>query len=160
MHESVMTWFREWFDTCYNMRVLEVGSRNINGSVRPLVESTKPLEYIGIDIEPGPGVDRVLNAIYLTDTFPAWFDVVICTETLEHARDYLTVIAQMKAVLKPGGVLYLTTRSPGFPLHEYPGDYWRFTKAQILTLFKNMQIESCEDDPQTPGVFLKARKPL
>jgi hypothetical protein len=35
-------------------RVLEVGSKYINGSVRPLIERfCSPKEYVGVDIEPG-----------------------------------------------------------------------------------------------------------
>jgi len=42
-------------------RVLEVGSKFVNGSVRPLVERfCKPKEYIGIDVEPEKYVDIVL----------------------------------------------------------------------------------------------------
>ncbi|MDT7885849.1 MAG: hypothetical protein RQ968_00530 [Thermoproteota archaeon] len=35
-------------------RVLEVGSRYVNGSVRPLIEHfCSPREYVGVDIEAG-----------------------------------------------------------------------------------------------------------
>jgi len=35
-------------------RVLEISSKFVNGSVRPLIERfCKPREYIGVDIEPG-----------------------------------------------------------------------------------------------------------
>lgn len=43
-----------------NKRFLEVGSLCVNGSLRPFIENFNPMEYIGIDIEKGSGVDLVL----------------------------------------------------------------------------------------------------
>ena len=65
-------------------RVLEVGSRFVNGSVRPLIERfCKPREYIGVDIEPGKYVNVVLPAERLVDYFgPESFDVVVSTEVV------------------------------------------------------------------------------
>ena len=67
--------------------VLEVGSRNVNGSVRDILA---PLvsRYVGCDLEAGDGVDVVADATRLTDVFPPEsFDVVISTEMLEHVPD-------------------------------------------------------------------------
>ena len=42
------------------IRVIELGSRNVNGSVRPLLqEKLKPEFYVGVDAMPGPDVDVV-----------------------------------------------------------------------------------------------------
>ena len=91
-------------------RVLEVGSKYVNGSVRPLIERfMQPKEYIGIDIEPGKYVDVVLPAEELVEYFGREsFDVVISTETLEHVKDWRKVITNMKDVLKPGGYIYIS----------------------------------------------------
>jgi ubiquinone/menaquinone biosynthesis C-methylase UbiE len=88
-------------------RVLEVGSKYINGSVRPLIKRfASPKEYIGVDIEPGKFVDVVLPAERLVEHFgPESFDVVISTETLEHVQDWRLVINNMKKVLKRGGYI-------------------------------------------------------
>lgn len=89
-------------------RVLEVGSKYINGSVRPLIERfASPKEYIGVDIEPGKYVDIVLPAEKLVECFgEEAFDVVISTELLEHVRDWRLVINNMKRVLRCGGYIY------------------------------------------------------
>jgi hypothetical protein len=65
VHVSVMEFFMENIDCAEfeDKRVLEIDSRYVNGSVRPLIERfRKPREYIGIDIEPGRYVDIVLPA--------------------------------------------------------------------------------------------------
>jgi SAM-dependent methyltransferase len=85
-------------------RVLEVGSKYVNGSVRPLIERfLRPREYVGVDIEPGKFVDVVLPAERLVEHFgPESFDVVIATELLEHVQDWRLVVNNMKAVLRRG----------------------------------------------------------
>jgi hypothetical protein len=65
-------------------RVLEVGSRFVNGSVRPLIERfCRPREYVGVDIETGKYVDVVLPAERLVEHFGLEsFDAVVSTESL------------------------------------------------------------------------------
>ena len=64
----------------------------------------------------------------------------------------------MKAVLKPGGLIYITTRSRGFPYHAYPHDYWRYEIEDVEKIFGDFEIIVVEKDWEAPGVFLKARK--
>ncbi|MEM0304447.1 MAG: methyltransferase domain-containing protein [Saccharolobus sp.] len=141
-------------------RVLEVGSRYVNGSVRPLIEKFgKPREYIGIDIEPGKFVDVVIPAEKLIEHFgEESFDVVIANSVLEHVKDWRAVINNMKGVLKKGGYIYIHCPSIGFPYHAYPGDYWRYEVDDMKAIFRDFEILVLKFDPE-PGVFLKARKP-
>jgi len=142
-------------------RVLEVGSKFVNGSVRPLIERfCRPREYVGVDIETGKYVDVVLPAERLVEYFGLEsIDAVISTEVLEHVFDWRTVVNNMKAVLKPGGFIYITTRSRGFPYHAAPHDYWRYEIEDMEKIFGDFEIIALEKDWQAPGVFLKARKP-
>jgi len=91
-------------------RVLEVGSKYVNGSVRPLIENfARPKEYIGVDLEHGKYVDVVLPAERIVEYFGRKvFDVVVSTELLEHVKDWRIVVNNMKEVLKRGGYIYIS----------------------------------------------------
>ncbi|MEM4005257.1 MAG: methyltransferase domain-containing protein [Desulfurococcaceae archaeon] len=87
------------------------------------------------------------------------FDVIISTEVLEHVRDWRAVINNMKRALREGGVMYITTRSFGFPYHDFPYDFWRYEIEDMRKIFSDFNIMVLKKDPSMPGVFLKARKP-
>jgi SAM-dependent methyltransferase len=147
-------------DEVAGKNVIEVGARDVNGSARPLIERYGPQTYLGVDIEKGPGVDEICDANSLLDKYPAnSFDVVLSTEMLEHVAEWRLVVHNLKQLVKPGGVLLITTRSVGFGYHGYPYDFWRFQQEDIRAVFSDLTIEVLEDDPKQPGVFLKARKP-
>jgi len=143
------------------MRVLEVGAYDVNGSVRGLVGRGRPAAYVGVDIVSGPGVDVVCDVQDLATRFGKdSFDVVVTTEMMEHVPDWRGAMANMKAVLRPNGILLLTTRSQGCAFHGYPGDYWRYERQDMREIFKDMDIEALEQDQSgTPGVFVRAKKP-
>ena len=141
-------------------RVLEVGALDVNGSVRSVVQSRGPAEYIGVDITSGPGVDAVLPAERLVEHFgPGAFDVVVTTEMLEHVRDWRPVATNLQQVLAPGGRLVLTTRSWDFMYHGFPHDYWRWELDDLRVVFAGLDIAILEPDPHQPGCFLAADQP-
>lgn len=65
-------------------KIIEVGAYDVNGSLRPIIESwAEPAEYIGVDIVRGPGVDVVCMAEKMINVFgKERFDIVICTNSL------------------------------------------------------------------------------
>jgi len=67
------------------------------------------------------------------------FEVVVCSEMLEHAENSQTVIDEIERVLKPRGYVVLTTRF-AFPIHDAPNDYWRFTPYGLRKLFSEFEI--------------------
>jgi len=142
-------------------RIIEIGScDHLTGTVRAVYETWNPREYVGTDMAPGPGVDLVVDVSKLLERFgPASFDVVVTTETFEHIRDWRAAVHNIKGVLRPGGILIVTTRSRGFPFHYFPGDYWRYELNDFREIFADLSIENLLSDPQEPGVFVRARKP-
>lgn len=138
-----------------------MGALDVNGSLRGYLQALGPASYTGVDITEGPGVDEVCDAGALLERFgPDRFDVVVTTEMMEHVRDWQRVLANLKGVLKPGGILVLTTRSAGFPYHGFPHDFWRYELEDMRRLFADFQIEDLRPDPMQAGVFVRGRKPL
>lgn len=155
MHPSVMDWVGRQVNL-YELAekdVLEVGSRNYNGTVRHLFRGKR---YLGIDMDDGPDVDLVAIASDIPFEDES-FDVVVTTEMLEHDPYFWLSMKEMSRVLRKDGYMLLTTRGIGFPYHEYPGDYWRFTEDAIRHLFKYaglLPLEIVPDPfPEHSGVF-------
>jgi SAM-dependent methyltransferase len=163
MHVSIMQFIGEYIcpEDLSGKRILEVGSYNVNGSIAPTLKNWgRPSEYVGVDIEEGPGVDVVCSAEHLVEKFGEnRFDAVFSIEMMEHVKDWRPIISNMKRVLAPGGILVITTRAKGFKFHAYPHDYWRFELEDIEKIFADCEILVNKPDPQDPGVLVKVRKP-
>ena len=141
-------------------RVLEAGSLDVNGSLRSFVIGLYPLDYTGIDLVEGPGVDEICDAEQIVARFgPESFDLIISTEMLEHVRNWRSVVSAFKNAIRPNGTLLITTRSRGFGYHAFPHDFWRYSVRDMKIIFSDMIIESVQKDPEAPGTFVKARKP-
>lgn len=98
--------FPEFFQ---GRRVLEIGSRNINGSVRELFEDC---DYVGVDCEAGTGVDVVcLGHEYEAE--PESFDVACAVETFEHDPHAERTVGHMVRLLRSGGLLFMTCAGEG-----------------------------------------------
>lgn len=164
MHASVMAFGTRVLtpEMIEGKKVLEVGSLDVNGTLRYHIINMRPAKYIGVDQTSGPGVDHVMFAEdVMRKIGREKADVVICTEVLEHSKNWETVVANLKGVLKPEGYLLCTTRSEGFPFHDHTGDYWRYSLDDFRKIFCDLDIITLESDPQPshPGVFMLARKP-
>lgn len=150
MHESVMEYVSGAVSR-YGLatgRTLELGSANVNGSVRRYFSG----EYIGIDHdESATGVDTVMSAGALA--FPdASFDTVVSTSMLEHDPAFWDTLREVARVLRPGGHLIITTVSTGFGYHN-PPDYWRFEldTIPILAGMAGCTVLDERNDPQVGG---------
>ena len=114
--------------------VLEVGSYQCDGQaaiadLRPLFPGRR---YTGIDVRPGPGVDEIADVEALP--YPdGSFGTVLALETFEHVAHFWRGFAEVRRVLRPDGVLLLS--SPFyFHIHPHPSDYWRFTPEAFRLL--------------------------
>lgn len=140
-------------------RVIEIGSRDVNGSCRAQMLAAGAHGYLGTDITPGLGVDYLCDGLDLPERLGTEIaGVVVCTEVLEHVPDWQDLIESAWSLLQPGGHLLLTTRSLGFPYHEYPVDCWRFSVQNLYDVFCNQEIVALVSDPTQPGVGIVVRK--
>lgn len=122
----------------FDLRVLEFGSRDINGSVRQVFP--RAARYVGVDVAEGPGADIVADAA--TVHVPGEWDVVVCCEVFEHADDETCagMCANAYRHLKPGGVFIATMAGLGRAEHSavdggplHPGEYYRNVDRPTLS---------------------------
>ncbi len=116
MHEQVFTWVaaRVADRAASAAAVLEIGSLDINGSVRPLFPGAT--HYHGLDLVAGDGVDEVADAS--TWTPPRTYDVVVSAEVLEHAPTWREILEMMWSATAPGGLLLMTCATDPRPPHS------------------------------------------
>lgn len=113
MHQEVFDFIRHYAATDKPVRVIEIGSRDVNGSVRPLFPNA---DYTGLDISPGPGIDVVGEVESYRPKKPA--DIVICCEVFEHAETWQSLCRTAYRFLDPvTGAFYMTCAGPG--RHEH-----------------------------------------
>ena len=90
--------------------------------------------YVGCDIRPGPGVDRIEDAEHLS--FPdRSFGSLLLLETLEHLPYPHRAVSEAKRVLADDGVMLVSVPF-NYRLHGFPTDYWRFTASGLYTLLE------------------------
>lgn len=96
-----------------NIRCLEIGALDINGSVR---ENFQECDYIGIDLQIDQGVDMACKG----EDFPGAansYDTVISCECMEHNPAYEKTWLNMMRVMKEDGLMIMTCASPGRAQH-------------------------------------------
>lgn len=106
---------------------------------------------VALDIRPARGVQLIgdVQALGLRD---ASFDVVLCTEVLEHLPEPQRAADEMFRVLRPGGTLLLTTRFL-FPIHDAPHDYFRYTKYGLRHLLRRFEILELQEETDAVGAL-------
>lgn len=104
---------RERFpDAFTGVEVLEVGSLDINGTVRDLFSNT--VRYIGVDVGEGKGVDLVAHGENL-DFDDSSFDTAISAECFEHNPEWAATFANMHRMAKQ--FVMFSCASDGRPEH-------------------------------------------
>jgi len=91
-------------------------------------------DYVGCDMRPGPGVDRILDLHHI-DLPAESVGTVLCLDTLEHVEYPREALDGIYRILKPGGMAVISSVAY-FPVHDHPNDYWRFTPEAFTSLLK------------------------
>ena len=165
MHPTALSNCQLFFDTYGTgfpgdgVRVVEIGSQDVNGSVRTCCPSR--FDYCGVDFVPGKGVDLVLDDPYCLPFDNATIDIVLTNSCIEHSEMFWLLFLEALRVLKPHGILYINAPSNA-EFHRYPVDCWRFypdsgralvkwarrnnIDAELLESFTSEQVDDVWND--------------
>ena len=129
MHSSAYKWIEDsyntWVEDKKDLNILEIGSLDINGSVRPIFAERNSM-YLGIDPQIGPGVDFVTDASTFS-TGPL-FNVIVCAEVFEHTPVWRDIVDRSYENLLEGGIFIATMagegRAPHSAIDENPIRPW------------------------------------
>ena len=136
--------------------ICEIGAYRVEGQeefadLRPFFPGK---EYIGCDMRQGLGVDRIEDVHCLRIKSNS-VGTILIFDTLEHVEDVHLAMKEIHRVLRPGGMVMMSSVM-NFPLHDYPSDYWRFTPKAFELLLKIFAVYEVEfdGDPQFPeGIY-------
>lgn len=158
MHRDALDWvsfsFQKNKKDQQNIKVLEFGSLDINGSVRSILQSISDL-YIGVDMQQGAGVDVICNAVdFDSDTL---FDVVVCCEVFEHTPEWRDIINNSYRLMCDGGLFIATMAGEGRFAHsaidenpirewEYYANVGAWELNRKLKMFSQHEIDYISND--------------
>ena len=109
--------------------VLDVGC-----GVKPYYPFFAPYvtSYVGLDVGDNPMADLYGFAEEIPSEDES-FDLVLCTQVLEHCSDPARAVAELRRVLRPGGRALLSTHGV-MVYHPAPSDLWRWTHEGLERL--------------------------
>ena len=131
-------------------RVLEVGSLDINGSVRDLFSGC---DYTGVDLQIGPGVDLACQG-QLVEFPSGHFDTTISAECLEHNPFWRETVANMLRMTRPGGLVLISCATTGRFEHgttRTNPDASPFTSAEKWDYYRNLTLADIESSLNLSG---------
>lgn len=102
--------FPQYFE---DAKVLEVGSLDINGTMRSFFDNC---DYLGIDVGQGNGVDLVVQG-QKYDAPDGTYDVCSSGECFEHNPYWAETFANMVRMCKSGGLVFFTCATTGRKEH-------------------------------------------
>lgn len=135
MHRESYALMRQMLHRCpfVEASVLDVGSLDVNGTLRPLVLD-RGWQYTGLDMAAGENVDVVADDPFCYPFDDGLFDVVMTGSTMEHVTAIWRWIPELVRVLRPGGFLAIHTHWQ-WKEHRYPLDCWRVLPDGMRFLF-------------------------
>lgn len=101
--------------------------------------------YVSVDFARGEETwdYRHLDVIGRLEALPfadSSFDVVVCTQVLEHVAEPRAVLVELGRILRPGGRLLLTAPL-SFGEHQQPFDFYRYTSFGLRHLLETSGFE-------------------
>lgn len=132
---ALSEWLRQEAEACAGRgggaRVLDVGC-----GVKPYFPffAGRVDEYVGVDIGDNPAAD-VAGTVEDLPLPDGSFDLVLCTQVLEHCDDPAAAVRELRRVTAPGGRVLASTHGVQV-YHPSPQDLWRWTHTGLRRLFE------------------------
>lgn len=134
--------FIQSFDNQPQLSFLDVGCGG--QPFRKLIE--KYHVYQGLDykaqVNDGSVIEMGIDDEIIHEDLAA-YDVILCTEVMEHVFNPFQAYKNLSALLKSGGRILITTPFI-YPLHETPHDYWRLTPYALDRLGEYVGLKQLE----------------
>ena len=145
-------------DTSYGERILDAGAGNFRFKE---ILVNKGYIYESQDFDQGFDVEARGKHTYTcsVERIPVtnnYFNVILCTQVLEHLSRPSEVFAEFLRILKPGGYLALTTNFL-FPIHGAPHDFLRFTVHGLTYLSEQAGLKVIDIRPRGGFFSLTAK---
>lgn len=130
----------------YSIKLLDIAPQDHAGARQFFLKS----KILTADIDKTSGADYIIDICQNNEAKIAagTFDIIVCTEVLEHTLNPFLAVNEIHRLLKPGATLIMTTPF-NFRIHGPLPDCWRFTEYGIKALlkdFENIKIEAFEDE--------------
>ncbi len=134
------------------MSVLDVGSFDLNGTLKPIM--IKFGNYTGIDLVNGPNVDVVVTEPYRYPFPNGNFDLIVSNATVEHIQRpwvWMTELARLTAI--GGMVIVMNPTVMPYHAQEISNealDCWRILKDGMRLLMNDAGLDViCADQDDT-----------
>jgi SAM-dependent methyltransferase len=131
---AIADWLRQEADVAAargQARVLDVGCGD-----KPYYPffAGRVAEYVGVDIGDNPMAD-LKGTVEELPVPDGSFDLVLCTQVLEHCDDPAAAVRELRRVTAPGGRVLASTHGVQV-YHPAPQDLWRWTHDGLRRLFE------------------------
>lgn len=129
--------FKNEFFESKKISILELGSYDVNGSIRTIFDNTS--EYVGLDLIKGPGVDIVYDGKNIP--INQEFDLCISCECFEHNPNYFENFIKMIELAKQDGLVVFTCASIGRREHGTTDSNFRKSPGSMKkwNYYKNLK---------------------
>ena len=120
-----------------SIKLLDIAPQNHAGARQFFLKS----KVITADIERNSGADYIMDICKNNrkKVVSESFDIIVCTEVLEHTLNPFSAVREIHRLLKPNGLLLMSTPYD-FRIHGPLPDCWRFTEHGIRALLQNFLI--------------------